>query len=385
MPAVSQDPFWQTSDKRTIRLWLGDCRKVLKKMWSQSVHSIITSPPYWSMRDYEGGESMIGLEQSSQEYVDAMVETFAEAHRVLRDDGTLWLNLGDTYNQNVRSDKSGKSVKQGSNRGTNEFTKRRTAAELPSGNLVGLPWRVALALQKWGWRLRQDIIWHKPSPMPESVETRCTKAHEYVFMFSKQQKYYYDNVAILEPGVDGGSKNKRSVWTVASQGYDGAHFAAYPPKLIEPMVLASTSEGGCCIRCKTPWTRIVEKIEQTRERPNEYVKRNPKDKQTLHNTAPNTAAGVEYKTRGWQQKCSCEATETIPCTILDPFLGSGTTACVAVKNGRRCWGIDLSEEYLKNCAVVRIEGTLLSVPALASLTGKTAKKHKIVGSILSES
>ena len=223
----------------------GDCFDVLKQMPTESVHCCITSPPYWGLRDY-GIEGQLGLEKTPEEYVAKIVAIFDEVRRVLRNDGTLWLNMGDSY-ANV-----GKS-------GESSVDRRVRETSLKPKDLVGIPWRVAFALQADGWTLRQDIIWHKRSPMPESVTDRCVKAHEYLFLFSKNKRYYFDNEAIKEPASTGSNRssftrgktadvanrihavgqkerhdyatrNKRSVWSLSSSPFKGAHFAVMPPK-----------------------------------------------------------------------------------------------------------------------------------------------------------
>lgn len=427
---VSLKPFWQTTDGNTARLYLGDVIDVLKRMPAKSVQCVVTSPPYWGLRDYgtgtwTGGEDdcehegdrvdnrrtpseanigedgnfarrlrraagdnsvqgiecgncgatridqQIGSEKTLNEFVAKMVDVFREVRRVLRDDGTLWLNLGDSYN----------------------------------GECLGVPWRVALALQADGWYLRQDIIWHKPAPMPESVKNRCTKAHEYIFLLTKQPRYFYDAEAIKEKQVssyssedflpdsdkdvadEGGTsatrasranrspelidsgRNKRSVWTISSQGYKGAHFATYPPKLITPCILAGTSAKGACVECGSPWRRVLEEkayntgssvggtkyveMETGSQSGNEYLEK-------------------ETKTVGWEPMCGCGA-DVRPCVVLDPFIGSGTSIQVALDNGRWGWGIDLSEKYLKANAIPRIEGALLGIPEKVHLAGRKAK------------
>ena len=231
----------------------GDCRDELEKMSAESVHCCVTSPPYWGLRDYGEGDQ-IGLEATPEAYVEQMVNVFREVKRVLRDDGTVWLNLGDSY-VGYWGDKVAKR----------EGHKHK--------DLVGIPWRVAFALQADGWYLRQDIIWSKPNPMPESVTDRCTKAHEYIFLLSKSSRYYYDADAIREDfkgaarfggslgdksGAngdrnDGGRANielnstgcnKRSVWTVTTKPFSGAHFATFPPDLIEPCIKAGCPKDG---------------------------------------------------------------------------------------------------------------------------------------------
>jgi len=280
----------------------GDCVESMRSMVDRSVHCCITSPPYWALRDY-GNDGQIGLESSPDQYVAAMVAVFAEVRRVLRDDGTLWLNLGDSYAGGVIGMTG--TAKQASNTGATMATGiSKAGSGLKPKNLIGIPWRVALALQADGWILRSDIIWHKPNPMPESVTDRPTKAHEYLFLLSKRARYYYDSDAISEPHGsnwlakrkpyrikgnndrnDGGQppqsardrRNKRSVWTIPTRPYGGAHFATFPVKLIEPCALAGCPVGGL---------------------------------------------------------------------ILDPFGGSGTTAIVALNNQRRAVLCELSADYI---------------------------------------
>lgn len=317
-----------------MQLLLGDSLEMLRSIPDETVNTCVTSPPYWGLRDY-GVEGQLGLEKTPEEYVEKMVRVFREVRRVLKPDGTLWLNLGDTYNSTGgHSDKhAGFQKGQG---GVAKVTANRMAKGLKWKDLVGIPWRVAFALQADGWYLRQDIIWHKPNPMPESVRDRCTKSHEYIFLLSKSARYYFDSEAIKEPaksaaeakwsGDDNGlhsgrswsgsgkstrrfgsgnkerkqrpssdtlskgnqagsipwenqiMRNRRSVWTVTTKPFKGAHFATFPPDLIEPCVLAGSPAGG---------------------------------------------------------------------TVLDPFLGSGTTGMVARKHGREFIGIDLNPEYME--------------------------------------
>lgn len=283
------------------------------------------------------------------------------------------------------------------------FTKK--PAKYKSGDLINIPHLVADAMQEDGWILRQDIIWAKPAPMPESVKNRCTKAHEYLFLFVKKMGYYYDAEAIKEkqsttysssqflpnskkdslsngkgsaatkasrangsPDPIDGNRNKRSVWTVSSQVYEGAHFATYPPKLIEPCIKAGTSEHGACASCGAPWRRVVEETKLTRERPNDYVKR--KGEEGTGNSCANSVAGVSSRTVGWEPTCRCGIEEVWPCIVLDPFMGSGTTGVVCLDLERWCWGIDLSEKYLRDNAIPRLEGTLLSRPGYRHLLAR---------------
>jgi DNA modification methylase len=260
----------------TIRVLQGDCRDVLKTLPTESVHCVVTSPPYWGLRDY-GSEGQIGLEGSPEAFVNELVTVFGQVRRVLRADGTVWLNLGDSY-------ASTGSGKQGNGQMASRSVAGARIAPPTSGllpkNLVGIPWRVAFALQMEGWYLRQDIIWHKPNPMPESVTDRCTKSHEYIFLLAKSERYYYDAAAIAEPAIYAGetgcvsgpknaaraaaagrapsgneradagripvgdTRNRRSVWTVTTKAYNEAHFATFPPDLIEPCILAGCPEGG---------------------------------------------------------------------------------------------------------------------------------------------
>jgi len=222
---------------------LGDCRETLKTLPDESVNTVVTSPPYFGLRDYNQ-EDQIGLEPTPEEFVEALVKVFREVRRVLRDDGTVWLNLGDSYagsGKGRNADGShAEGGKQGTSRGTIEGILSKTYAKnCKPKDLIGIPWMVAFALREDGWYLRQDIIWNKPNPMPESVRDRCTKAHEYIFLLSKSKSYYYDHEAVKSEG-----SNKRSVWTVPPKPFKGAHFATFPSELIEPCVLAGCPEGG---------------------------------------------------------------------------------------------------------------------------------------------
>jgi DNA modification methylase len=293
-----------------IELHHGDCREVLRALPESSVHCVVTSPPYFGLRDY-GVEGQIGLEQTPDEYVAEMVAVFREVRRVLRDDGTLWLNLGDSYNNRTKVRTSshqpslnGFTDDNWADRAARGGVRMSNMPGLKEKDLIGIPWRVAFALQADGWYLRQDIIWNKPNPMPESVKDRCTKAHEYIFMLSKSARYFFDWQAMREDAVKGaagssfnkgktaehqlgrssdkertedGKRNRRSVWTVATVPFKGAHFATFPPALIEPCILAGCPEGG---------------------------------------------------------------------TVLDPFNGAGTTGLVCQRLSRNYIGIELNEEYL---------------------------------------
>jgi len=265
------------------KIEFGDCRETMRKWKDRGIkaQTCVTSPPYFGLRDY-GHDGQIGLEETPEEYIKAMVEVFRCVWDVLEDDGTLWLNIGDSYaGNNSRASNNGRAG-FGNPR---EKVVNRTGEGLKTKDLIGIPWMLAFALRADGWYLRQDIIWHKPNPMPESVQDRCTKGHEYIFLLSKSQKYHFDHVAIKEPiksdfesENSDGMANKRSVWTVPVKPYTGAHFAVFPTELIEPCILAGAPVGGI---------------------------------------------------------------------VLDPFMGSGTTAQVAQDLGRQYIGCELNPEYGK--------------------------------------
>jgi DNA modification methylase len=512
MPLSQLDPYWQTRDEATVRLYHGDALEVLERLPSQSVHCAVTSPPYWGLRDYgtgtwNGGDSncphkpgddwyqsqfmghcglkspvqpgikaaatrrwyrpdgscrcgatrtdqQIGAESHPDLYVSQLVEVFRELRRVLRDDGTFWLDIGDTFGPKGDWKRSG---------------------------MVGIPHRLAFALQDDGWILAMEHIWAKLAPMTESVTNRCTKAHEYVFMFVKKAGYFFDQFSIREkcapsvikvtgksgslvqcigagmkprasrlPGLvvtTGDTRNKRSIWIVTHTGYKGAHFAVFPPALILPCIKAGTSEKGCCTECGAPWKRVVERT-RTATRPGENSKITDGDGTRLNGEVTGNRDPERHVTSlrhlGWYPSCKCYGLPSIPsaphrgvdwndvtntdgagiavagnrhakgqlttrginaserhlpdaardaaydewvrqarelcrqaeeehgdsvepCVVLDPFIGSGTTAVVCVGLGRYSMGIDLSEEYLRKNAVPRIEGELLGRPALASL------------------
>lgn len=345
----------------------GNCKEALKSFDENSIHCCVTSPPYFGLRDYEAS-GQIGLNSTVEEYVQDLVEAFREVKRVLRNDGTLWLNLGDSYSSSTAASQKTKDYYLGSNQISEEqkscITKsgrinKTKASGLKEKDLLGIPWRVAFALQKDGWWLRQDIIWSKPNPMPESVLDRCTKSHEYIFLLSKKAKYYFDNESIKEPAIHANSKkisvkkggfvskgeplgrqlpfvsikemkNKRSVWSVNSQPFKGAHFATFPENLILPCIRAGTSEYGCCSKCGSPWRRIK----------NNKSKSENLDPYLLSNQKSENA-------QSWQSTCKCQGSQVIPCTILDPFSGAATTGVVALKNKRKFIGIDINPKYIE--------------------------------------
>jgi DNA modification methylase len=371
---------------KNITIWLGDCLQVLRRLPAEQFHCVVTSPPYYGLRDYQldpfewpateyvpmlGAASIevpamtccLGQEPTIDAYIAHLVEIYSEVCRVLRDDGTFWLNLGDT---------------------------------IRNKNVGGIPWRVAFALQATGWYLRSDIIWRKPNPMPSSAKDRPTLAHEYFFLFSKTPEYYYDRIAVAEPAkyaeqhhnkasswgknrkhpnkanaekcaiignnrttLVGGMRNKHSVWDITTKSYTGAHCAVFPPELPLTPILAGTSERGCCGKCGKPYTRIIEDGEEDREQQKScdgnaqgaYFGKAQKDyaahkAQNASEVKARILRGMRKKvTIGWQKQCKCFA-PVVPCTVLDPFMGSGTTAMVSLQNGRRVVGIEASESCL---------------------------------------
>lgn len=365
----------------------GDVIDELRKLPAKSVHCCITSPPYFGLRDY-CVDGQIGLEPTPAHYVAAMVDVFREVYHVLRDDGTLWLNLGDSYTAGQGS-RNGSGISGLKRNVVNEGSRQRCLAEnkvyrskktgastgLAAKQLLGIPWRVAFALQDDGWYLRSDIIWHKPNPMPESARDRPTKAHEYMFLLSKQPRYYYDAEAVKEdntsgtiarmsskpvkkvggskhellPGPQGGEyavangRNKRTVWTIPPKPFRGAHFACFPPALVEPCVKAGTSEAGCCLSCGAPRVRQTKKT-RVATRPGADTKTAGVSAATMGNRDPQRHV-TTTETVGWGWSCGCASDTHRPCTVLDPFSGAATTGIVAHQLGRDYIGIELNPEY----------------------------------------
>jgi DNA modification methylase len=440
-----------------ISIRVGSALACLRAMPADSVHCCVTSPPYWGLRDYGtppqvwGGDlgcrhqwgtevgrltshpqqsrngrgvcgdrtlhpsasrtalsasqgafcqrcgawrGSLGLEPTYQLYVDHLVEVLRAVRRVLRPDGTLWLNLGDCYANDSKwgGKTSGKHAR--ALHGSTGVGRARQHTGLKPKDLVGIPWRVAFALQDDGWWLRRDIVWHKPNPMPESVRDRCTSAHEYLFHLTKSARYFFDGEAIKEPAAESviaraayknggtklaanrdrndgdkgqrtsfadwvGGRNKRSVWTIATSPFPEAHFATFPPALVEPCILAGTSERGVCPCCGAPWVRVIRKRSDVRT-PYATIGTGQKARASRNDgIGPNKVlredgrggdlATTQCETIGWRASCSCNSergyTDPIPATVLDPFLGAGTTALVAARLGRDCIGIELSPAY----------------------------------------
>lgn len=329
-----------------------------------SIDCVVTSPPYWSMRDY-GVDGQIGLEPTLDEWLEAMVAVFREVRRVLRPWATLWLNLGDAYATNTAGAKP---------RNGEEWVNRKHAPHgraayygacgLKPKDLIGLPWRVAFALQADGWWLRRDVIWHKPNAMPESAQDRPATAHEYLFLLTKSPHYYFDQDAIREPyrsarpvdqPVPLGSamgRKARSVWSIASGHRPEAHFATFPAELAGRCILAGTSMIGNCPICGRPWTRRVQKkfVPQADVSSEKAIRGREGQKEAPNRWAGSSRGVTEVATAGWEPSCDCGRPDTEPAVVLDPFVGSGTTARTALELGRQAVGVDISAQYLKEIA-----------------------------------
>ena len=493
-------PYYETENGK---LYHGDCLDIMREMESDSVQCVVTSPPFWGLRDYglppqiwdgdpdcehdfpedhikklrtkpgvnaQAGNTLrevagrtknegafcikchawrgsLGLEPTPELYIQHLLQIFREVRRVLRPDGTLWLNMGDSYAGSGRGrDADGvwnpgkggskQETNKGSTIGRNVNAKSLSKNLIEKGaignawvkppmgfkakDLIGIPWRLALALQADGWWLRsdvieyveiycphcgwqleeriwrysqdRDIIWAKPNPMPESVTDRPTKAHEYVFLMSKNAKYYYDAEAVREPQsentiarvkydslyrpgvksiertgkpmvgrprIEGGGRNKRSVWTIATQPFPEAHFATFPEKLVIPCILAGTSEKGNCSVCGKPWVRVIEKVDTgKKQKMPDGMATYSGDHGSIHRDGAEKGKSgipiISNKTIGWQPSCSCNADIVKP-IVLDPFMGSATVAKVCEKYHRGWVGCELSEDYCKDIAVERIK------------------------------
>jgi DNA modification methylase len=366
-----------------VQILHGDALSKLKELPDNFVHCCITSPPYWGLRDY-GVEGQLGLEPTIDEYIAKVVEIFREVRRVLRLDGTLWLNLGDTY-------AAARSYHVVDNKYKDVGNKigHKVPPGLKQKDLCMIPARAALALQSDGWYLRSDIIWSKPNPMPESCTDRPTMAHEHIFLLTKSERYFFDAEAVKEECVSGPSdirkmqeskeriggfykdnddvlvkaskhsnigrkravgspngRNCRSVWEFATEPFPGSHFAVFPKELVRRCISAGTSEKGYCPACGSPWERIIKKTNIP----------NPADKGSRFDLGKTgitgegrTKPGIRFlnEATGWQPTCKCSHSESdlIPATILDPFGGSGTAGLVAAKMERCAILIELNPEY----------------------------------------
>jgi len=350
-----------------------DALSALKDIPDNTVHTVITSPPYWQLRDYFVS-NQLGQEATPEEFVKNLVDICREVKRVLRKDGTFWLNIGDGYNNNSGFSRAKSEWQREGRKGGSSDKQSFKHPTIKTKDLIGMPWRVAFALQADGWYLRLDICWEKSNPMPDGAKDRPTKGHEYIFLLTKSPKYFYDYYAVLEDtdehpdGEQGfganvqhgtnrmdqdrsfthyGKRNKRSVWKTSVSSFKGDHFATFPTKLIDPCVLAGTSEYGCCVKCGTPWARLFGK---------EKIKIEEKVSQKSTETYEDIFEGYlptkdEHKLylieKGWEKKCNCDTNEVKPCIVLDPFSGMATTGIVSFKYGQNYLGIELNPEYLE--------------------------------------
>lgn len=433
-----------------VRILTGDVRERLAELPDESVHCVVTSPPYFGLRDYgtaqwDGGDpdcdhkapprhvktatstlgkipgyrdnlpednaayiashaqfkhtcgkcgatridNQIGLEPTLAEYIDTMTAVFRDVRRVLRSDGVCWLNIGDSYAGGAggRGD-AGRQFHTNGDGGPASYKhdgiriKKSIPVDLKPKDLMMVPARLALALQADGWWLRSDIIWHKPNPMPESVLDRPTNAHEHIFLLTKSARYWYDADAVREDWTEaskanhgtitrgsvpsaraslGGDQkigvvsvgdpmrgaNLRNVWAISTVGFPGAHFATFPPEIPRRCIKAGTSEHGCCSACGAPWSRVVERSGYDgagRASADVYTGQAYGNPQSAPRGPKRNFGEPTSQTLGWQPGCTCDA-DVIPCTVMDPFFGSGTTGLVADQIGRDCIGIELNAEY----------------------------------------
>lgn len=464
-------PFWSAPD---ALLYLGDVRACLRRLPARSVHAVVTSPPYWGLRDYgtgqwDGGSAdcdhfnvscgmsdkntlgrpeqggmtpqnaanvgrksqyagkcgkcgakrtdmQIGMEpspdcgthgqaQCGECFVCSMVGVFRGVHRVLRDDATAWINLGDSFASNSDGHRPGQGKVEGFGANRNGVPR----CGLPAGNLVGIPWRVALALQADGWVLRSDVPWVKRSAMPEAVQNRPCKSIEYVFMLTKGDHYFdmdavrpaalntgggacFGKVLNGDTAAEAGSANRRyerptytdrafrnsDLWfqsvdgphgmvgvddeivglDVTTRGYKGAHFAVFPSGIVSPLILASTSEHGCCASCGDPYRRITSREVADKVSPRMFGKAGNADCDDQQRDVEHVYVETKRATIGWRKTCGCQTDTVAPCVVLDPFVGSGTSVSTALQLGRAGVGIDLSDTYLRENAIPRIEAAI---------------------------
>ena len=375
-------------------LYEGQVLDGLAQMADESVHCAVTSPPYWALRDYQV-EGQLGLEPTFAEFQEKMVTIFREVRRVLRSDGTCWVNLGDSFVQGATGKTNNKKSLDASGGNTAWQKSRSWSTSMPGlkrKDMLCMPFRIAMALQADGWWLRQAIVWNKVNPLPEAVKDRCVNAHEYMFLLAKSERYFFDVEAITEPttgnahsrghGVNkkagrnsrfhvlqdvqhvGRSRprerqnagfsaavnelverrRKRSVWSVALEPSKEEHTAAFPRKLIRPAIRAGASIHGCCSVCGAPYVREVKTV-RTATRPGRNTKVTGDSMVDGNRDTKRHITSVE--TLGWIPSCACEGHTLVPCTVLDIFMGSGTTAIEARAQGMNAVGIELSPKYVQ--------------------------------------
>lgn len=367
----------------------GDCRDTLKTIPTGTVHCCVTSPPYWGLRaylpkDHPDKAKEIGQEKTPEEYVETMVGVFREVRRCLHDSGTVWLNVGDSYASAwAVASAAGRPLGAGSlENGKREARPNRLVGGLKEKDLCMIPWRLAIALQADGWWLRSVICWAKKSCLPESVTDRPTNSWEPIFLLAKSARYFYDQESVKEPlaessverlsqdidnqvgttranggmktngnlkaagSLEIGTRNQRNVWHLGPEPYREAHFAVFPSEIPRRSIMAGTSEKGCCPKCFAPWVRMTERPEPVSRKvngrtPNGQTKQGSISKERVDVFPPT-------RTIGWEASCKCNAGEPIPCTVLDPFGGSGTTGQVALEQHRKAVLCELSQDYCTN-------------------------------------
>lgn len=356
----------------------GDAIEVLAGLPERSFQVCCTSPPYFGLRDYSV-EGQGGLQSTPDEYVAWLVEVFRGVHRVLRDDGVCFVNMGDSYNADGRKGRA--HMGTGKNAGYSAWCNKTGCGTKPK-DMLGIPWMVAFALRADGWWLRDAIVWHKPAPMPGSQQDRCTSSYEFIFQLTKRATYFWDMEAVKEPclpdsavraaagfvsnpvreehnnyrtgyqrgpGYELTSRTPRNVWKIAHDGFAGQHFATFPIELPTRCIKAATSERGCCPACGSPWERTVFR-ERVATRPGV----NNVSDETGRANRDEQRHVTETYTVGWSAPCKCSACKVelhtpkppVPCRVLDPFMGAGTTAIAANRLGRDWTGIELNPEYV---------------------------------------